>query len=208
MKKIIVFGATGSIGQQVVKQALEAGHQITAFTRNKAKVSMEHAHLRIVEGDVLDAHSVEKAIEGHQVVICALGAGRKGTVRSLGTKHIIQGMQKHGIDRLICQTTLGAGDSEPTLNFFWRHIMFGWFLKKAYLDHQEQETEIRNSHTAWTIVRPAAFTDGPLTKTYQHGFSAYDSDLRLKISRSDVAHFMLQQLDNKAYLRKSPGLSY
>lgn len=208
MKKIIVFGSTGSIGLQIVSQALEAGHQVTAFTRKKENLSMQHDHLRIVEGDVLNLESVAQAIKGQDVVFCALGAGRKGIVRSQGTKHIIQGMNKHGVDRLICQTTLGAGDSAANLNFFWKHIMFGWFLKKAYLDHQDQETEILNSQTEWTIVRPAAFTDGPLTKTYQHGFSAYDKDLSLKISRPDVAHFMLQQVDNSAYLRKTPGLSY
>ena len=207
--RLIIFGSTGSIGKQLVLQALSLGHTVTAFARSKSKLQdIEHNHLTLYEGDVLDPASVEKAVKGHEAVLCALGAGRKGRVRSEGTRNIIRAMEKAGIKRFICESTLGAGDSKDNLNFFWKHIMFGWFLKEAYADHELQEKYIKASDLDWTIVRPAAFTDGKATGNYQHGFSSKDKSLKLKISRADVAMFMLMQLTTDEYLKKTPGLSY
>lgn len=208
MKKIVVFGATGTIGKHLVSQALEAGHQVTAFTRDKNKLAVKHENLQVREGDVFNSGSVEAAVEGQDIVMIALGAGRKGGVRSEGTRVIIGAMEKLGVDRLICQTTLGAGDSVGNLNFFWKRIMFGWFLKKAFEDHQIQERHIYESKLDWTIVRPAAFTDGEKTGNYKHGFPATDKGITAKISRADVAEFMLKQIGSVKYLRKTPGLSY
>jgi putative NADH-flavin reductase len=207
--RLIIFGSTGSIGQQLVLQALSLGHTVTAFARSKSKLQdIDHDHLTIYEGDVLDPASVEKAVKGHDAVLCALGAGRKGCVRSEGTRNIIRAMEKAGVKRLICESTLGAGDSKGNLNFFWKYIMFGWFLKEAYADHELQEKYVKASALDWTIVRPAAFTDGKATGNYQHGFSSNDKSLKLKISRADVAMFMLMQLTTNEYMRKTPGLSY
>ncbi|CCH02293.1 Flavin reductase FR [Fibrella aestuarina BUZ 2] len=206
--RIIIFGATGSIGRELVRQALDQGHTVTAFSRRPESVQVEHPSLQVYAGDVLDYAAVEQAIGGHDAVLCALGAGRKGVVRAEGTRHIIQAMEREGIDRLICQTTLGAGDSRENLNFFWKYLMFGLLLKQAMQDHELQEQYIRRSSLDWTIVRPAAFTDGPLTNLYQHGFGTNAAGLRLKISRADVAAFMLAQLTTATYLRKTPGLSY
>ena len=85
---------------------------------------------------------------------------------------------------------------------------FGWFLKKAFMDHQHQETLVQNSDLDWTLVRPAAFTDGPATGVFKHGFSPADKSIKLKISRADVALFLLMQLETENYVRKTPGLSY
>ncbi|MEZ0611866.1 NAD(P)-dependent oxidoreductase [Fibrella sp. WM1] len=206
--RIIIFGATGSIGRELVRQALDQGHTVTAFSRRPEALKVEHPALQVYAGDVLDYAAVEQAIGGHDAVLCALGAGRKGTVRAEGTRHIIQAMEREGIDRLICQTTLGAGNSRENLNFFWKHLMFGLLLKQAMQDHELQEQYIRRSSLDWTIVRPAAFTDGPLTNQYKHGFGPNADGLTLKISRADVAAFMLTQLTAATYLRKTPGLSY
>lgn len=207
--KMIVFGASGTIGRELVRQALEQGHQITAFVRNPQKVAdLQHKNLRLYSGDVLDGTSVENAMPGHDAVFCALGAGRGDKVRAIGTKHILEAMEKNGIRRFIVQTTLGCGDSYGNLNFFWKRIMFGWFLKKAFLDHELQEQYILGSGVDWTIVRPGAFTDGPRTGRYRHGFAADARGLKLKISRADVADFMLRQLEDTTYLRRTPGLSY
>lgn len=207
--KLIIFGSTGTIGRQLVLQALQSGHSVTAFARSKAKLAdIQHPQLRVHEGNVLEFSSVLAAVKGHDVVFCALGAGRKGTVRSEGTRNIIKAMQTAGMSRLICQTTLGAGESKGNLNFFWKHVMFGWFLKEAYKDHELQEKYIRESSLDWTIVRPAAFTDGKVTGKYKHGFAPNDKDITLKISRPDVAFFMLMQLSTTDYIKKAPALSY
>ncbi len=207
--KIVVFGATGSVGKHVVQQALQQGHQVTAFVRDAQKLSeFADENLHLLEGDVFDPVAVAKAIEHQEAVLCCLGAGRKGSVRSEGTRNIVAAMERAGVKRFICQSTLGAGDSWQNLNFLWKRIMFGWLLKEAFEDHQKQEVYVKSSASDWTIVRPGAFTNGAMTVTYKHGFSATEKGLTLKISRADVAHFMLAQLDSQKYLHKTPGLSY
>ncbi len=156
----------------------------------------------------MDLASVESAVLGQDAVLCALGAGRKGTIRSEGTRNIIRAMERAGVRRFICQTTLGVGDSRGNLNFFWKYIMFGLFLRQAYADHVLQEDYIKQSRLDWTIVRPGAFVDGNGTGEYRHGFPGTDKTIKLKISRADVADFMLKQLTDKTYLKKTPGLSY
>ncbi len=206
--KLLIFGSTGSVGRHLVNQALEQGHTVTAFVRDVAKLGINHDNLRIAQGDVMDSASVEKAVQGHEAVLCSLGAGRKGTVRSEGTRNIINGMEKAGIRRFICQSTIGVGDSRGNLNFFWKYIMFGFLLRPAYADHIIQESIVRKSSLDWTITRPGAFTDGEHTGQYRHGFPGTDKTTKLSISRADVADFMLKQLKDKTYLHKTPGQSY
>lgn len=206
--KIIIFGATGSLGRHLVDQALAQGEEVTAFMRDASTWDRHHQNLRLIEGDVLDPAAVDTAVKGHDAALIALGAGRKGGVRAQGTKHIIAAMERHNVRRLVCQTTLGAGDSHTHLNFFWKYIMFGWLLKQAMIDHEEQEAYIRQSDLDWITLRPAAFTDGPVTGDYKLGFPQSESRLALKISRADVASVMLQQMTSDLYLHQSPGLSY
>lgn len=208
MKNIIIFGSTGTIGLNLVEQALDHGYHVTAFTRSPAKLKIVHPALNVVKGDVLDPSSVARAVQGHDAVLVALGAGREGRIRSEGTRNVLNAMEQVSVQRLICETTLGAGDSRENLNFFWKYIMFGMLLKDAYQDHQHQEAFIKQSTVNWTIVRPGAFTDGPLTGVYRHGFAPSDRNIKLKISRADVAHFMLKQLEEDRYLKMTPGLSY
>jgi len=206
--KVIIFGASGSIGRNLVSQALEQGHAVTAFVRNPARFGMQHDNLSVALGDVLQAASVHKAIAGHDAVMCAIGAGRKGGVRAEGTRNIIAAMKAAGVKRLICQSTLGIGESWHNLNAFWKYFMFGLLIRPAFLDHVEQEKLVRQSGLDWSIIRPAAFTDGELTGQYRHGFPATVNDTRLEISRADVADFMLKNLVDNTYLHKTPGLSY
>lgn len=205
--KVIIFGATGTIGKQLVTQALEAGHHVTAFTRKAENVTTAHPNLRIATGDAMSYDHVLKAIAGHEAVLCALGGGRKGIIRSEGTKNITRAMQATGIQKLICQTTLGCGESRGNLNFFWKNIMFGWFLKDAFLDHEQQEQYVLNSDLTWTIVRPAAFTDGDKTEGFQQNFGPDKQGLKLKIARADVAWFMLQQLTASTYTKRAVSIS-
>ena len=210
--KVIVFGATGTIGKHVVQQALQQGHQVSAYCRDAQKLEKTKTHnrLRIIEGDVLDAKMVQEAMKGQDIVCIVLGSGksRKSTVRSIGTKNIIKAMKAQNVQRLICQTTLGIGESNANLNFFWKRIMFGWYLKQIFMDHKLQEKYVMSSGLDWTIVRPGAFSDGQLTQNYRHGFPVDDRTVKLKISRADVADFILRQFSSKTYLFKMPGLSY
>jgi putative NADH-flavin reductase len=207
--KVLIFGSTGSVGREVVKQALQQGHSVTAFARDPAKLDFKHENLKIVRGDVMDFASVESAMQGQEAVFAALGSpARKNTnVRSEGNRNIIRAIEKAGIRRLISLSTLGAGDSWQILPLKYK-ILFRTLLRKAFAAHEEQENCIQQSQLDWTIVRPGEYTNGVRTGEYRHGFPSTDRTIKAEISRADVADFMLKQITDDAYLRKMPGVSY
>ena len=208
--KLIIFGSTGGTGGHLVRQALENGHDVTAFARSPEKLRLDHQRLRQFKGDVLDLVSIEQATQGQDAVLCSLGAPamNKKELRSNGTKNIIYAMEKMGVRRFICQSGLGCGDSHSLLPFHYKYLIFPLMLRYVYADHEIQEKVIRKSKLEWTIIRPAALTNGNRTNSYWHGFEATDKLLTMKISRADVAGFMLKQLENDTYLRKAPSISY
>lgn len=206
--KVTVFGATGSIGKHIVSQALASVQMVTAVARDPSKITRSDFGLETIAADVLVNDSrLKNAVAGADAVIVALGDGMRGRVRAAGTKNIIAAMKDVGVKRLICQSTLGAGESIANLNWIWRFI-FRVPLRKAMADHQLQERYVRESSLDWTIVRPAAFTDGDRTGQYRHGFDQHARKLTLKIARADVADFMIRQLRDSKYLCRATSLSY
>lgn len=206
--KVLVFGATGGTGREIVAQALEQGHILTAFARNPAIIVTKHENLKVVQGDVLDYPSVEAAVKGQEAVFSALGTRslRKTTVLSEGTKNIVQAMDQHGIKRFVCESSLGVGDSKGQLGRFFNLLIVPLLLRNIYRDKEVQEQCIKQSNLDWIIVRPAALTNGPRTGVYRSGF--LPAGRFAKISRADVADFMLKQLTDNSYLRLAPGLWY
>lgn len=203
---ITIFGATGTIGSLVVEQALADGHDVTAFTRDAARVTAQHDRLEVVEGDVTDPAACLPAVKDADGVVVALGAGRKGEVREAGTRAVIVAMEQAGAGRLVCQSTLGVGSSRSNLDLWWKYVMFGALLRPAYADHVRQERVVEESDLDWTIVRPSAFADrspGPV----RHGFGGFENGLRLKIARADVAAFLLAQVEDQTYLRRAVSVS-
>jgi putative NADH-flavin reductase len=208
--KLIIFGSTGGTGRQIITQALEQGYEVTAFARNPEKLDQEHDKLEVIKGNVLEFASVERAIQGQDIVLCTLGMPAimdKSRLRANGTKNIIRAMEKHGIKRLICQSALGVGDSYEILPFYYRYFIIPLFMRRLYADHNIQENYIKDSQLDWTIVRPGNLTDGEHTGSYQHGFTAKNKTITLKISRADTADFMLKQLADNNYLHKTPCIS-
>jgi putative NADH-flavin reductase len=212
-KKIIVFGASGITGSHIVTQALEQDYFVTAFVRNTAKIKIQHSNLHIVQGDVMNIETVASAILEQDAVICCIGTApfKNGTIRSDATENILAAMEKTGVKRFICQTSLGVGDSKVSfklLPIFVRIFIVPFLIQKALEDHERQEKYIKTSNTDWTILRPAGLYNTALTKKYRHGFSYDDKTITLKISRADVAHFILQEVESSAYLHKKVGVSY
>jgi uncharacterized protein YbjT (DUF2867 family) len=207
--KVIVIGATGSIGRLTVKNLLAEGHSVTAFARRPDRVGIEHSELTLRAGDARDAAAVTAAIRGQDAVVITLGAGasRRNKIRSEGTLAVIRAMQETGVRRLIVQSTLGAHESWENLNFFWKYIMFGLLLAPAHRDHELQETLVSASGLDWTIVRPSAFTDGPATGQFATGFGPQKRGLSLKIPRADVADFIKRQLSDRGHLHSAVGIS-
>ncbi len=208
--KLIIFGSTGATGRQIVAQALEQGHDVTAFARSPEKLDQKHEKLQVIKGNVLDFASVERAIQGQDVVLCALGAPPtdKSNLRANGTKNIIQAMEKTGVKRFICQSTHGVGDSRGEMTFLFKYILVPFILRRAFADHEIQENYIKESQLDWIIARPMALTDGEHTGSYQHGLTADNKTVTFKISRADTADFMLKQLADNSYLHKLPWVSY
>ena len=188
-------------------RAIAAGHEVNAFVRNPARMTIQHPLLQIVPGDVLqDLDAIKLAVAGQDAVIVCLGAGAKGGLRSIGTENIIKAMQQTGVRKLICQSTLGAGESVSELNLKWKLLFWGP-LRWAMADHEKQESIVKASGLDWTIVRPAAFTDGPLTGNYKFGCPIDADRLSLTISRADVANFLLDQIETDSFRSQAVSLS-
>jgi putative NADH-flavin reductase len=208
--KVTVFGATGGTGRELVRQGLEQGHDVVAHVRDQSRIAdVEHENLRVVCGDVLDEMSVEDGVAGQDAVMCAIGTGPgRTTLREHGTRNIISAMEQAGVRRLVCQSSLGVGDSRGNIPFFTKYVVIGIFLRHAFADHERQEAVVRESALDWIIVRPPHLKDGPRTGVYRHGFVTTDRSIAGYISRADVADFMVKQLSDDTYLRQSPGVSY
>ena len=118
--KLLIFGSTGGTGRELLKQALEQGYRVTAYARNPAKIDdIKHTSLQVIRGDVLDPASVESAVAGQEAVLSTIGAGAGRTgLRADGTRNIVEAMEKIGVRRLVCQSSLGVGDSRDNLPFF------------------------------------------------------------------------------------------
>jgi len=207
---LLVFGSTGGTGRELVKQALDQGHRVVAYARNPTKIEdIRHSNLKVVCGDVLDSAAVRSVVAGQEAVFITIGAGSQRTnIREEGTRNIVEAMQGAGVDRLICQSSLGVGDSRANLPFFTKHIIVAVFLRHAFADHDRQEAIVKQSSLDWTIVRPPHLKDGERTGVYRHGFPTTDSRIEGWISRADVADFMLKQLVDDAYSHQTPGVSY
>jgi putative NADH-flavin reductase len=207
---ILILGATGKTGRLLVAQALEQGHDVTAFARHPATMTIQHERLRVVQGDMLDAASVDAAVRGQDAVISALGTEvlRKNTLLSDGTKNIIAAMEQHAIRRFICMSSLGVGDSQGQLGWIYNWLLIPLLLRNIFQDKEVQERYIKQSGLDWIIVRPGVLTNGPRTGVYRAGFSPTDHSIKAKISRADVADFMLKQLTAETYIHQTPGVSY
>ena len=208
--RVLVIGATGGTGRELVQQALAQGHQVTAFVRNPAKLQIEHANLRVAKGDVLDYATVESAMRGQDAVLSALGHKRflyPNKIQSDGMRNILRAMKECDVPRLICETALGIGSSVGRLGlphtFFIMPLILGFYMWDKL---RQEELIIASSDLDWVIVRPGALTNGAATGSYRHGLDVGSYLWPVTISRADVADFMLKQLTDDTYLGMTPGL--
>ena len=201
---IALFGATGGTGSQVLEQALDAGHTIRALARDPARLAARDG-LVIIPGDVLDQAATDSCVQGADAVVCVLGTTPGNEpVEAAGTERILAAMDKHGVRRLVAVSSMGVGDSVDQVAFAFRIIM-NLTLKRIMHAKEAQERLIMASDTDWTIVRPGGLTDGPRTGSYKAGT---DKAIKAKrVSRADVAHFVLRQLGDDTYVRQAPAVS-
>ena len=208
--KIAIFGGTGSTGQEIIKQALERNHLVTALVRNPAAITQTSPNLTVIVGNVFDADTVEKAILGNDVVLSVLGSkgGRAATtIYSDSARTFIAAMTKTGVKRLIYCTSAGTEDDDPSEMFVYRHLIKPFFLQMSYDDMKVAEALIRSSHLDWILVRPSLLTNGPRTTQFRAS-AHYRPEHGTRISRADVAYFMVEQITRAEWVRKTPTLAY
>ena len=208
--RLLVLGATGGTGRQLVAQALERGFSVTAMVRNPSKLTITHPQLTVVSGNVLDAASVEAAVRGQDAVLSALGHKRfypPNRILSAGTANVLRAMETHGVARFVCETSLGIGDSAWRMGVYYTLFTIPVVLPFYYWDKTRQERVIAGSGVEWVIVRPGLLNNGEKRGRYRHG--RVGSFLwTVRISRADVAAFMLDQLESDTYLRAAPGVCW
>ena len=210
MTKVAIFGATGRTGRLLVEGALKGGHEVTALVRDPGKLAVSHERLRVVEGDVLIPSRVQETVAGADAVLSALGHTKTSPkdVQARGTRNIVAAMKGRGVRRIVSLT--GAGVRDPGDRPKLVDRVFSGLLKllqRDVLEDAERHAEvIRESGLDWTIVRAPRLTDGPATGKYRVGHVGENSGT--KISRADVAGFMLHELTNDSHVDRAPMISY
>ena len=206
---LLIVGATGGTGQQLVSQALERGHQVRALVR-KEPSAQPRPGLTIVLGNVLDPSSLDRAVQGQDAVLSALGHKqwfRPTRILSEGTHNLIGAMRRQGVRRFVCETALGISDTWGQMGLYYTLFVRPIILPLYFWDKTRQETVIRASDLDWTIVRPGMLTNGPKRGRYRHGPQVGHWLWTVRISRADVAAFMLDQLSDRRYVRATVGVA-
>jgi putative NADH-flavin reductase len=202
--KILVLGATGATGQLIVRDALAGGHYVVALVRAKARADLPGAEL--IEGDVRDEETLARALNGCDAVISALGTGmglREVDLLTVATRALIAAMTRAGVRRLICISALGVGDSRGHGGFVFDRLFQPLLLGPAYKDKDRQEAAIRASSLDWVVVRPAQLTSGPARGRIRATIDLAGVNGG-KITRADVAQFIIEQLTTDTWLRQTP----
>ena len=212
MATVLIIGASRGIGLQTVKAALAMGHSVRALARSARRIPIDHPQLEKIAGDALEMATVRRALSGVDVVTQSLGVSaspesilKPTRLFSKATRVLVTAMEEAQVKRLICVTGFGAGDSRGRGGFLYSTVA-RLLLGRIYDDKDVQEWIVRRSELDWVIVRPVILTDGPKTNAYRAlvdprcwtcGF----------ISRADVADFLVKQIDDGAFLHKTPVLT-
>ncbi len=207
--KLVIFGATGGTGKHLVRKALEAGHEVTAYVRTPSKVESKHENLTIVQGEIADQAAVSRAIAGVDAVVSALGAVRGGSPHVMlpAAESVVAGMKEYGVRRVIWATGAGVSAEQDKPAFMNKFI--GFLLKltaKEVLEDSMAGVEaLKASGLDWTIVRGPMLTDQPGSGKFRIGYVT--SEMGRTLSRENFAEGMLQQIQSDEWLRKMPALS-
>lgn len=207
--RVLIIGASKGLGLETTRQAIDAGHDVRAMARSASATSLRSVRLEKFNGDALVVADVRAALSGVDVVIMTLGVGLGELARpvhlfSEATRVLVAAMQDQSVKRLICVTGFGAGDSRASISCL-QSVPFQIVFGRAYEDKTGQEALIRSSALDWTIVRPGVLTPGGRSGRYKvlrepsqwrNGF----------ISRSDVAEFLVKQVEDRAYIGAAPVL--
>jgi putative NADH-flavin reductase len=210
-RNIIVFGASGGVGRQVVLQALDKGFTVTAVVRDPAAFTLEHPNLTIEKGDVMQPGSFLGAMRGQEAVISAIGSGNTKPTKlySQGIRNIIAAMRIRAVPRISAVSAGGLylnASMGPVRRFLVRNVL-QQILREPYADLRIMEQELQATELQYTIVRPPRLTNKPLSGEYR---SAINNHLQSpsSIARADVAHFLVNQLSNSQTFKTIVEIAY
>jgi len=209
-KSVLLIGATGPTGLEFSRLAKEdIGVALKALARRPEKLA--GAGVAAVRGDVLDPVSLASAMTGVDAVVCILGTALvlrgQVTILSEGTKNIVAAMHEKGVRRLLCVTGMGAGDSRGHGGLLYDSLILPLILGRIYADKDRQEAVVRSSDLDWTLVRPAMLTDDPASGQWREITQWAGEPKMTRISRADVAAFLLRELAQDRYIRQTVNLS-
>ena len=208
--KITIIGATRGIGLALTKMAVASGHDVTVLVRDASKMNFSHPKLRMVPGDILNQTSIETALVGQDAVCVCVGGvptRKPVTLFSQGARNVLAAMQKTPKLKLISVTGIGAGDSRGHGGFVYDRIIQPLLLKTMFEDKDREEVLLKASPLDWTIVRPGMLTNGAHTGKYRV-LTDLSRVTAGKVSRADVADFILSELSMPHYSRMTPLLTY
>ena len=215
--KVIVFGATGRVGRAVALTLLTRRHQVTAFARDASKLP-EREDIAVIVGDATDADAVARAVVGHDAIVVALGDSRNPfalalgmkritppNICEIGTANVIAAAQAACVQRLVCVTSYGVGDTRKLLPPMHKRI-FRWLLLREQMnDKEQQENLVKSSGLDWTLVQPVGLTDGAATGRWLA--STKGERRKRTISRIDLAAFIVDNLSEARYTHQTVVMS-
>ncbi|MER7978872.1 MULTISPECIES: NAD(P)H-binding protein [unclassified Streptomyces] len=209
--KLTVLGATGGIGQEIVRQALGSGHQVTAVVRDPARLTVTGTDLEVFRTDLTDPEALRPAVAGRDAVLSGLGARRRkdAGVASRLTRTVLGAMEAEQTRRLLVVSASPVGPAAAEDGFVDRAMrgMISSLLKDVYADLREMEAALAASATDWTTVRPPRLQDKPVTGSYRTAVGGFPARGRF-IGRADVAHAMLAMTDDPATVKQGVGIAY
>ncbi len=207
---VVIFGATGQTGRLLTERAVANGHVVTAFVRDPARLNAARDSVRIAQGDILDSTAVDRAVAGQQAVLVALGtATRRGSPQVLpqGIRHILDAMERHGVRRIVVLSAAGALHERAGSLFGHVGLMLARaYLPRVYAEHRAMLEELRKRDLDWIAVRPVILTNGPYTGRYRMVVEGIPRG-GYRVSRADVADFMIRQLTSDEFVRKMPAIA-
>lgn len=213
--RVVVIGANGGIGKETVMQALNQGHQVTAVLRTPANLAVVHPNLQLVQGDIMQPDSFSWCLEGADVVVSAIGVkggfgkDKPTTLYSQGNASLLEAMRSKAVTRVFV-VSASAVEISPVLPWYIRLVekyVVQRLLKHMYADLLRMEALVAASGMDFTILRPPQLNDAAVSGHYRYAVNAFLKNC-LKISRADVAHFMLANIRNTATYQSTVEIGY
>ncbi|MFI9255934.1 NAD(P)-dependent oxidoreductase [Streptomyces sp. NPDC053069] len=208
---LTVFGATGGIGREIVRQALGAGHRVTAVVRDPARLDVRGDALEVFRADLTDPEELRAAVSGRDAVLSGLGprSRKDAGVTTRLTRTVLRAMEAEDVRRLLVVSAAPVGPAaanDGPLDRAARGLVSA-ILKDIYADLREMEGELARSGTDWTSVRPPRLQNKPLTGHYRTIVGGFPRKGRF-IARADVAHAMLAMIDDDGTVKQGVGVAY